>query len=162
MNSITLQSVVPSSTLIDVKGSENPIPVLKLKSALKKAAEHKVFGVMTTDSFAEPSLRDFCTGTGNEFLGSMTFDGYVIHYIKKHTVECQRCSKIRVALMGLVTLGALAYTAPQVLNSNPSGLTTVLFLAALISLPPISINALRVFKDLLHKISTLTHGDATK
>jgi len=162
MNSITLQSVASSSTLIDVKGSENPIAVLKLKSALKKAAEHKVFGVMTTDTFAESSLRDFCTGTGNEFLGTKAFDGYAIHYIKKHTVECQRCSKMRVAFMGLVALGTLAYTAPQVLNSSPSNFTTILFLAALVSLPPVSINALRVFKDIVHRLRTPTHGGAAK
>jgi len=151
MNSITLQSVAPTSTLIDAKGCESPIPILKLKSALKKAAEHKVFGVMTTDNSAESSLRDFCAGTGNAFLGSETFDDHAIHYIKKHTVECQRCSKMRVVAMGLTAAGTLVYTAPQVLNSTPSGVVTVLFLAAVAALPPLAINMLRIFKDLVNR-----------
>jgi len=65
MNSITLDAVLGTSTLIDAKGSECPIPILKLKTALKKADNHTVFGVMTTDTFAQPTVRAFCKSIGH-------------------------------------------------------------------------------------------------
>lgn len=157
MNSITLDAVLATSTLIDAKGSECPIPILKLKTALKKAADNAVFGVMTTDTFAEPNVRDFCKSSGNEYLGVENFDGYDIHYVKKRTVECQRCSNMRVVTLGAAVVGVLGYTAPQVLHSNPSGIVTVIFAVALASLPPVLINNLRLLKSVIKKARTASH-----
>jgi len=151
MNSITFEAVTGTSTLIDAKGSECPIPIIKLKAALNKAEEHAVYGVQTTDTFAEPNVRNFCTSTGNEYLGVEHFDGYDIHYVKKRTVECQACSNMRTVGLGVLAAATLAYTAPQVIGSNPSGYITVLFAAALASLPPVLINNLRLLKKTIKK-----------
>ena len=162
MNSITLDAVLSTSTLIDAKGSQCPIPILKLKTALKKAADNTVFGVMTTDPFAEPNVRDFCKSSGNEYLGVENFDGYDIHYVKKRTVECQRCSNMRIVTLGVAVVGLLAYTAPQVLYSNPSGIVTVVFAAALASLPPVLINNLRLLKSIIKKANAPSQVEATQ
>lgn len=151
MNSINLDTIAANSTLIDAKGSECPIPIIKLKSSLKKAADHTVFGVITTDKFAEPNMRDFCKSTGNEFLGVEHFDEHDIYYVKKRTIECQKCSNTRVVLMAVAAAGTLAYTAPQVFYSNPSAWVTFAFLAALASLPPLSMNLLRLVKQAIKK-----------
>jgi len=162
MNSITLDAVLSTSTLIDAKGSQCPIPILKLKTALKKAADNTVFGVMTTDTFAEPNVRDFCQSSGNEYLGVENFDGYDIHYVKKRTVECQRCSSMRIVTLGVAVIGVLAYTAPQVLHSNPSGIVTVMFAAALASLPPVLINNLRLLKSTIKKANAPSQAEAAQ
>ena len=160
MNSITLDAVLGTSTLIDSKGSECPIPILKLKTALKKAADNAVFGVMTTDTFAEPNVRDFCKSSGNEYLGAENFDGYDIHYVKKLTVECQRCSNMRTVTLGIAVAGLLGYTAPQVLHSNPSGVVIVLFAIALASLPPVLTNNLRLLKSVIKKANAPSQAES--
>ncbi|HEY9080526.1 sulfurtransferase TusA family protein [Magnetovibrio sp.] len=162
MNSIPLDAVSGTSTLIDAKGSECPIPILKLKSALKKAADHSVFGVMTTDSFAEPNVRDYCKSSGNEYLGVENFDGYDIHYVKKRTVECQRCSNMRTVTLGIAAIATLAYTAPQVIHSSPSGIVTVVFAVALASLPPVLINNLRLLKSVIKKAGSSSRMEAAQ
>lgn len=162
MNSITLDAVLGTSTLIDAKGSQCPIPIIKLKTALKKAADNTVFGVMTTDTFAEPNVRDYCKSSGNEYLGVENFDGYDTHYVKKRTVECQRCSNTRIVTLGVAVVGLLAYTAPQVLHSNPSGIVTVVFAAALASLPPVLINNLRLLKSTIKKANASSQAEATQ
>lgn len=151
MNSTDLKSLSKTSTLIDAKGAEGPIPVMKLKSALAKANNKSVFGVLGTDPLAQANLRDFCQSTRNEYLGVEHFDDHDIHYVQKRTVECQRCSNIRYITLGLVAIGTLAYTAPQVLTSNPSGFVTVLFAASLASLPAAVFNNLRLLKQFIKK-----------
>jgi len=162
MNSIPLDADLGTSTLIDAKGSECPIPILKLKTALKKAADNAVFGVMTTDAFAEPNVRDFCKSSGNTYLGVENFDGYDIYYVKKRTVECQRCSNMRTVSLGVAVLGVLAYTAPQVLHSNPSGIITVVFAVAVASLPPVLINNLRLLKGIIKKANAASEVEAAQ
>lgn len=162
MNSITLDTISNQSTLIDAKGSECPIPIIKLKAALKKAAEHSLFGVVTTDKFAEPNIRDFCKSSGHEYMGVEHFEDHDIHYVKKRVVECQRCSNIRTVTLGLAALGTLAYTAPQVINSTPSGLVTVIFALALASLPPVVINNLRLLKETIKKNTAPTTMEAAE
>lgn len=162
MNSITLDTISSNSTLIDAKGSECPIPIIKLKSAMKKADEHSLFGVVTTDKFAEANVRDFCKSTGNEFMGIEHFEDHDVYYVKKRVVECQRCSNMRIVALGLAAVGTLAYTAPQVINSNPSGIVTVLFALALASLPPVLINNLRLVKEAAKKSRTPTRLTAAE
>jgi len=154
MNAINLDTITDHGTLINTKGSECPIPILKLKAALKKAPEHSLFSVVTTDTFAERNMRDFCKSTGNEYLGFKHFDDHDVHYVKKRVIECQRCSNMRAITLGFAVVGTLAYTAPQVLNSNPSAIVTVLFAAALASLPPVLINNLRLLKKTTRKAHT--------
>jgi len=153
MNSMPLNTVTGTSTLIDAKRLEWPIPIIKLESAMKKTADGTVFAVMTTDALAEPNVRDFCTSSGHDYLGVERFDNHDIHYVKKHTLECQRCSKLRVVALGIAAVGALTYTAPQVIHSNPSGIVTVAFAVTMASLPPVLINNFRLIKQVFRKAS---------
>lgn len=153
MDSLNFDILSKSSTFIDAKGADFPAPVQRLKLALNRAKDDSLFAVATTARNAEPNIRDFCKGTGNVFMGVDTFDDHDVYYVKKRTVKCQRCSNMRAVTLGLVAAGVLAYTAPQVFTTHPTGLVTVLFVASVAALPPVLINVFRVFKDMTKKIN---------
>ncbi len=157
-----LDAVSHISTLIDAKGTSLPTPILKLKTALNRAYDKDVFGVMVSDKTAEPNIRDFCNGTGNVYVGVQNFDDYDVYYVQKRTIECQRCSNIRAVTMGIAVAGALTYTVPQVLTSNPSGLVTLVFIGALAALAPVSINLYRAFKKAIHKSNVTMRLEAAE
>lgn len=140
-----------NDTIIDAKESLSPIPVIKLKAALKKEPEYAVVGIATTEADAELNLRDFCTTTGNLYVGKEMVDGHEVHYIKKQTMTCETCSNVRIVVAGVAAVGVLAYTSPLVVIGDPSPLITLVFLAALLSLPPLLINNSRLVRTLLRK-----------
>ncbi|MBL4614340.1 MAG: hypothetical protein JKY27_05645 [Magnetovibrio sp.] len=156
MTSTDLETLYKNSTLINAKGAEGQKPVVKLKKALKKALNHTVFSVHSTDKFAGPKLRDFCKTSGNLYVGVKHFNDFDIHYVKKRVVECQRCSNIRTVGLGLAAIGTLAYTAPDVVTSTPSAIVTILFAVALASLAASLINNLNLLKRAIRKIATPT------
>lgn len=149
MNVTTFETT--NGTVIDAKDSLSPIPVIKLKTALKKEPEYAVLGIATTEADAELNLRDFCTSTGNLYLGKEVVDGNEVHYIKKQIMTCNTCSNVRVVVAGIAAVGVLAYTSPQVVIGDPSPLITLVFLAALLSMPPLLINNSRLVRALLRK-----------
>lgn len=149
MNVTTFETT--NGTIIDAKDSLSPIPAIKLKSALKKEPEHTVVGIATTEADAELNIRDFCTTTGNLYLGKALVDGHEVHYIKKQIMTCETCSNTRIVIAGAATLGVLAYTSPQVVIGDPSPLITLVFLAALLSMPPLLINNSRLVRTLFRK-----------
>ena len=153
MNSITFNTTANATidATIDAKDSLSPVPILKLEGALKKQAEHAVLAVLTTDPEMERNMRDFCTTSGNQYLGMETADGHAIHYVKKQTAPCATCSKVRIVLGGLAAAGALAYTAPQVATGDPSGMITFVFLVALASLVPLTVNNSHLLGALVRK-----------
>lgn len=147
MNSIAFDTTAHS--VIDAKDSLSPIPVIKLKGALKKEPENAVLAVMATDPGVERDIQDFCKSTGNMYLGSDQMDGHDLYYVKKQTPVCQACSKTRIVVGGLAAIGALIYSAPQVMVGDPSALVTFVFLAALASLPPLAVNNVRLLGELI-------------
>ncbi len=74
-----------------------------------------------------------------------------LHDRVQRTGSCQTCSNVRIMALGILAIGVLAYTTPQVLSSNPPAYITVLFAAALAALPPALINNFRLLKQVLQK-----------
>lgn len=146
MNAITFDT--EANAVIDATESISPIPVVKLKWALKGEAQNTVLAIKTTDPTAQRDLRDFCTSTGNVYLGVDAHDSFELHYVKKSTKECQACSNTRTVVFGLLAVSALAYAVPSVVAGDPSGPMTFVFLAALVSLPPIAVNNARLLAKL--------------
>jgi len=150
MNAITFD--LRADNTVDARDSLSPIPVIKLKGALKTQPLDGVVALQTTSAELSPNLerdvRDYCTSTGHLHLGVDHLDGMDIHYVKKQAVVCSKCSKARVALAGLAAVAALVYTAPQVVVGDPSAPITALFLAALAALPPVMVNSVRILGEL--------------
>lgn len=149
MNALTLETT--AATTVDAKDSLSPIPIIKLKSALKKQANDAILALETTDPHVEGDLRNFCATTGHVYLGVHSVDGHAVHYIKKQTRECETCSQTRVVLAGVGVIAALVFTAPQVATGDPSAPITFVFLLALAALPPLLINNVRLLGSLIHK-----------
>ena len=64
--------------VLDTKGLNCPLPVLKLKKAMKDVPPGGVLQVLTTDPGAVADFEAFCRQTGNELLESNTDgDGFV-------------------------------------------------------------------------------------
>lgn len=140
---------VQAHSIIDATGNLSPIPIVKLKEILKKAAENAVLGIKTTDPGVARDLHDFCASTGNVYLGAEQFEDHHVHYVKKRTIRCEACSKTRMVVGGVAALAALAYTAPSVASGDPSGPVTLVFLAALAALPPLVVNNVRLLGELI-------------
>lgn len=150
---INFDSLSKTSTAIDAKGADFPVALQRLKTRLNKAKDHTVFAVASTDRSAEPNFREFCRKTGNVFVGVEQFDAHDVYYVKKRTVECQRCNNIRAALMGIVDIGLLIYTVPQMINTKPTLVVMVLFLVALLTLPSAVLHGARSIKKFLKKVN---------
>lgn len=148
MNSMTYQR---AGTVVDAKDSLSPIPAIKLKVALKQQAVNAVIALHTTAPDIERDIRDFCTSTGHQYLKIEHREDCDVHYVQKNNVVCQTCSKARMVVGALVATGVLIYSAPAVINGDPSAPMTLLFLAALASLPPLFINNARILRDLIRK-----------
>jgi tRNA 2-thiouridine synthesizing protein A len=56
--------------LLDVKGMNCPLPVLKAKKALKDLPPGATLRVLATDPGAVKDFEAFCRATGNELLDS--------------------------------------------------------------------------------------------
>ncbi len=54
--------------IIDLRGLECPLPVIKTKLALKELTEGQILQVATTDPMSVVDLRVFCMRSGNELL----------------------------------------------------------------------------------------------
>ncbi len=58
--------------VLDTKGLNCPLPVLKLKKAMKEVPPGGVLQVLATDPGAVADFEAFCRQTGNELLESKT------------------------------------------------------------------------------------------
>ncbi len=54
--------------LLDVKGMNCPLPILKAKKALKDVPEGGTLEVLATDPGSVADFQAFCRATGNELL----------------------------------------------------------------------------------------------
>jgi TusA-related sulfurtransferase len=149
LSDTTTSAVAPR--LVDAMYSFSPIPIIKLKTALKKEATNTTLALQTTDPEIGRDLRDFCTATGNLYLGVERIDGHDVHYIKKQSVTCQTCSTARMVMGGLAAVAALAYSAPMVVAGDPSAPVTLLFIAAIVAVPPLLVNNTRLLSGLIRK-----------
>ena len=70
--------------VLDTKGLNCPLPILKAKKALKGMPSGATLEIQATDPGSVADFEAFCRTTGNELLDSKTEDGVYVFLIK-HT-----------------------------------------------------------------------------
>ena len=70
--------------VLDTKGLNCPLPVLKLKKAIKEVPPGGVLQVLTTDPGAVADFEAFCRQTGNQLLDAKT-EGDVFVFLIRNT-----------------------------------------------------------------------------
>lgn len=70
--------------VLDTKGLNCPLPVLKLKKAMKQVPPGGVLQVLATDPGAVADFEAFCRQTGNQLLDAKT-EGDVFVFLIQNT-----------------------------------------------------------------------------
>jgi tRNA 2-thiouridine synthesizing protein A len=70
--------------LLDAKGLNCPLPILKAKKALKEVPTGEVLQVLSTDPGSIADFEAFCRTTGNELVDSKT-EGGLYTFLIRHT-----------------------------------------------------------------------------
>ncbi len=68
--------------ILDCKGLQCPLPVIKTSQAIKKLQPGEVLELLATDPGVEPDMNAWTSRTGNELLG-ITKEGDVFHVLLK-------------------------------------------------------------------------------
>lgn len=71
------------STVLDVKGLNCPLPILRTKKAIKDIAVDSVLEVIATDPGSVKDMEAFCKQTGNELLSTSDAGGTYTFKIKR-------------------------------------------------------------------------------
>ena len=69
--------------VLDAKGLNCPLPILKAKKALKNVPRGGTLEVLATDPGSVADFPAFCRATGNQLVES-TQDGSVFRFVIKH------------------------------------------------------------------------------
>ena len=69
--------------VLDAKGVNCPLPILKAKKALKSLEGGQVLEVLSTDPGSVADFSAFCRTTGNELLEQNEADGIYTYQIRK-------------------------------------------------------------------------------
>lgn len=72
-----------SKTVLDVKGLNCPLPILRAKKAIKDLASGAVLEVIATDPGSVKDFDAFCRQTGNELVSQKEDAGVYTFEIKK-------------------------------------------------------------------------------
>lgn len=72
-----------SETILDTRGLNCPLPVLKARKALKSMTSGELLKVMATDPASVIDFRAFCLTTGHELVEA-TQDGEVFVFVIRH------------------------------------------------------------------------------
>jgi tRNA 2-thiouridine synthesizing protein A len=70
-----------SDITIDTQGLACPLPVLKVRKAMRSIASGSVVEVLATDPGAEEDLRAYCQASGCKFLSADTLADGVLQII---------------------------------------------------------------------------------
>ena len=70
--------------VLDAKGLNCPLPILKAKKALKEVPTGGLLKVLSTDPGSVADFEAFCRATGNELVESKS-EGEVYSFLIKHT-----------------------------------------------------------------------------
>lgn len=70
--------------VLDTKGLNCPLPILKAKKALNNVPTGELLQIFATDPGAVPDFEAFCRTTGNELVESKVEDGVYI-FVIRHT-----------------------------------------------------------------------------
>lgn len=71
------------SVVLDVKGLNCPLPILRAKKAIKDVPQGDTLQVVATDPGSVKDFEAFCRQTGNELLGWNEASGVYTFNIKK-------------------------------------------------------------------------------
>lgn len=71
------------STVLDVKGLNCPLPILRTKKAMKDVAVDGVLEVLATDPGSVKDMEAFCKQTGHELLETAEASGVYSFKIKR-------------------------------------------------------------------------------
>ena len=71
------------TALLDTKGMNCPLPVLKTRKAIKEIAVGDTLQVLSTDPGSVRDFEAFCRSTGNELVESGEENGTFVFLIKK-------------------------------------------------------------------------------
>lgn len=77
-----VEGITPDETL-DCRGLSCPMPLLKVKKALKKLKAGQVLEILGTDPGSKKDIPDYAKKQGDEFLGMKDESGYTIFLVKK-------------------------------------------------------------------------------
>ena len=72
-----------ATQILDVKGLNCPMPVLKTKKAMKALGNGETLEVESTDPGSVRDFEAFCRATGNEVLESVEEDGVFRFLLRK-------------------------------------------------------------------------------
>jgi len=68
---------------LDCKGLYCPLPIVKMKKAIKGMAEGEVLRVLATDTGSMRDFKSWCKKTGNRLLEASEEDGVFTYVIEK-------------------------------------------------------------------------------
>lgn len=74
-----------TTTVLDVKGLNCPLPILRAKKAIKDLAMGAILEVHATDPGSVKDFEAFCRQTGNELLESAEDGGVYKYKIKRNS-----------------------------------------------------------------------------
>ena len=69
--------------VLDARGLNCPLPILKTKKAINKMESGQVLEVLSTDAGSVKDLEAFCNQTGNKLLETVGDDGKYTFTIEK-------------------------------------------------------------------------------
>lgn len=72
-----------TDAVLDAKGLNCPLPVLKAKKSIKGLVAGQTLEVLSTDPGSVRDFDSFCRATGNELLESDEIDGNVFRFVIK-------------------------------------------------------------------------------
>jgi tRNA 2-thiouridine synthesizing protein A len=72
-----------ADVLVDTKGMNCPLPILKAKKGLKEVPANGTLEVLSTDPGSVADFEAFCRTTGNQLMESNEEDGVFSFVIKK-------------------------------------------------------------------------------
>jgi tRNA 2-thiouridine synthesizing protein A len=72
-----------AAAVLDAKGLNCPLPILKAKKALQGVPTGELLEVLATDPGAVKDFEAFCRQTGNELVSSVQEDGKVFKFVIK-------------------------------------------------------------------------------
>ena len=73
-----------TETVLDAKGLNCPLPILRAKKAMKDVPVGGVLKVLATDPGAVKDFEAFCRATGHQLLSSKQEGGVYTFDIRKH------------------------------------------------------------------------------
>ena len=68
---------------LDCKGLYCPLPIVKMKKAIKGMAEGEVLKVLATDPGSKRDFESWCNKTGNRLLEATEEDGVFTYVVEK-------------------------------------------------------------------------------